>query len=93
MLDAMKIFDNNSSQWIYLRRGGERGMQLSIPPSHTIAMLLFSSSAYFAANVVKQCGTDTLAIYKSNFIRRFAVVKERRSIAVVLQVVILDGIV
>ena len=73
-------------------RGGGRGMQLSIPASHTRA-LLFSSSAYFDANVVKQCGTDTLAIYKSNFIRRFAVVKERRSIAVVLQVVILDGIV
>ena len=90
---AMKIFGNNTNQWIYLRWGGEIGMQLSIPASHTRAMLLFSSSAYFDANVVKQCGTDTLAIYKSNFIRRFAVVKERRSIVVVLQVVILDGIV
>ena len=68
-------------------------MQLSIPPSHTRAMLLFSSSAYFTANAVKQGGTVNLVIYSSNFIRRFAVVKERRSIAVVLQLVILDGIV
>ena len=68
-------------------------MQLSIPPSHTRAMMFFISLAYFAANVVKQYGTETLAIYRSNFIRRFAVVEEQRSIAVVLQLVILDGIV
>ena len=73
-----------------LTGGGERGMQWSIPASHTKAMFLLRSFANFAANVVKPCGTDTLAIYKSNFIRRFDVVKERRSIAVVLQV---DGIV
>ena len=76
-----------------LDRGGEGGMQLSTPPSHTKAMLLFSSSAYFAANVVKQGGTVSLVIYSSNFIHRFDVVNERRSIVVVLQVVILDGIV
>ena len=73
--------------------GGKGGMQFSIPPSHTRAMLFFISSAYFAANVVKQYGTETLAIYRSNFIRRFAVVEEQRSIAVILQLVILDGIV
>lgn len=68
-------------------------MQLSFPPSHTRAMFFFISSAYFAANEVKQDGTETVAMYRSNFIRRFAVVEERRSIAVELQLVLLDGIV